>query len=326
MAYRITVEPSGACFTAEAGQTVLEAALAHGVALQHGCGNGSCGDCKGTVLEGQGEQGIYMPLLLTPEEKAAGAAILCKFKPTSDLCVAATVAATERFDAEIRRLRRLGPDVMGLWLQPDAPLPYQPGQYVRVEVPGHPGVMRSYSIANRPNGDGTLEFHIRRAPGGLFSTQLFEHLRPGDRLRLSAAQGSFRLHADSPRDLLCIAAGTGLAPIKAVLEEAFDQGIDRRIHLFFGAKRRQDLYHLDLLADWAARYPNFRFTPTISDPDEVDWTGARRLLPTVAQHGAWQDHETYLCGSPGMINAAIELLRSHGTPPEHIHFDAFTPN
>ncbi|MFZ5474745.1 MAG: FAD-binding oxidoreductase [Pseudomonadota bacterium] len=320
MAYRITIEPSGVSYTAEAGQTVLEAALAHGVALQHGCGNGSCGDCKGTVLEGQGEQGIYMPLLLTPEEKAAGAAILCKFKPTSDLCIAASVHTESFQHAEIRRLLRLGPDVMGLWLRPETPFAYKAGQYVQVEVPGHPGVMRSYSIANRPADDGTLEFHIRRAPNGLFSTQLFEALQPGDRLRIRGPIGEFFLREDSPRDVLCVAASTGFAPIKGILEEAFFRGFDRRIHFFFGARQEQDLYHLDLLADWARRYPNFRFTTA------VDTGGTQMLLPTVDECGPWGQHEVYLCGSPGLINATLALLKTYDTPSAQIHFDAFAPS
>lgn len=326
MSYQIIVEPSGLRFTAEPGQSVLEAALAQDVPLKHGCASGSCGDCKGKILEGDGQQGAFLPLLLSPEERAAGAAILCKFKPESDLRIQAELTRAEHWQAGIVALEALAADVMGLWLKPDRAFPFIPGQYLRVEIPGHPGVWRSYSLAHRPRTDGLVGLQIRRAPDGLFSTQLFGQLKMGDKLTLSAAQGEFRLHPDSPRDILCIAAGTGLAPIEAILEEAFALDLDRRIHLFFGAKRERDLYHVQKLEAWAREHPNFSFTPTVSDPDDSHWAGARRLLPTVMQHGPWQDHEVYLCGSPGMIEAALELLRSHHSSMDRMHFDAFTPN
>ncbi len=326
MDYEICLEPSGIRFAAGAEQSIVAAALAQGIPLQHGCGNGSCGDCKGTILEGEGEQGPFMPLLLTPAERAAGMAILCKLRPRSPMRIRASVQEAGQWTAAVTTLTPLAWNVLELRLQPERPYPYRAGQYARLAVPGAAGEWRSYSMATPPRADGTLVFHIRELPGGRFSQWLFHAAQMGDTLQLAGAQGEFFLRQDNERPLLCIAAGTGLAPIEAILQESMVLGWERPIHLFYGARRRPDFYHLPVLQDWARQHPHLRVTPTLSDAEDRDWAGARRLLPSVTASGHWRDHEVYLCGSPGMIEAAIDLLLSHQVQHEQIHFDAFAPN
>ena len=326
MDYEITLEPSGRTLRVRADQNLVAAALEQGVAIHHGCGNGSCGDCKGTVLAGEYEQLPFMPLLLTPQERSAGKAILCKLQPRSDMRIEAQIDTPDHWQGKIHALSRLAPSVMEIRLQLEREYPYRAGQYARIAVPGQAETWRSYSLACPPGDDHELVFHVRAAPGGLFTEWLFHQAQLGDILQLSAAQGDFYLREDNDRPLLCIAAGTGLAPIEAVLQQAFQSGWQRPMTLFFGARKRQDFYHLELLSNWAQRYPNFQFIPTLSDKDDESWTGARRLLPSVAQMSHWQGHEAYLCGSPGMVEAAIDLLLSHGLPSGQIHFDSFAPN
>ncbi|WP_163098394.1 FAD-binding oxidoreductase [Acidithiobacillus ferrianus] len=326
MEFEICLEPSGVRFTADAHQNIVAAAKEHGIPIKHGCASGSCGDCKGTILDGDSEQGPFMPLLLSPTERAANMAILCKLYPRSPMRLRAEIVQKTLWTAQVTQLAPLAWNVMELRVQPEHPYPYRTGQYARIGVPGQPEQWRSYSVATPPTAQGELVFHIRELPGGAFSQWLFQNARIGDTLQLGSPQGEFFLRQESPLDLLCIAAGTGLAPIEAILQESFDLGWKRPIHLFYGAKKREDFYHSEKLAGWSRHYPHLQVTPTLSDMTDAGWTGARRLLPTVASHGPWKDHEIYLCGSPGMIEAAIDLLLSHGTPHEQIHFDAFSPN
>ncbi|MDA8115060.1 MAG: FAD-binding oxidoreductase [Acidithiobacillus sp.] len=326
MEYEICLEPSGICFKADDRQNVVEAARAHGIPIKYGCASGSCGDCKGTIISGEAEQGPFMPLLLSSSERAEHMAILCKLYPRSDMCLRAEVLQENNWIAKVVHLAPLAWNVMELRLRPERLYPYRAGQYARISVPGHPEQWRSYSIATPPTEQGELVFHIRELPGGAFSQWLFQSAQIGDELQLTGAQGEFFLRQNSGRNLLCIAAGTGLAPIEAIIQESLSLGWKLPIHLFYGAKKRDDFYHLEELAALSQRYPHLQVTPTLSDTGDTGWTGARRLLPTVASHGQWIDHEVYLCGSPGMIESAIDLLLSHGVPHEHIHFDAFAPN
>ncbi len=326
MEYEIRLEPSGVEFMADARENIVEAAKRQGIPIKHGCASGSCGDCKGVILSGASEQGPFMPLLLLPTERAAGMAILCKLYPRSPMHLRTEIMGQETWTTKIIKLKPLAWNVLELRLKPEKNYPYRAGQYARMEIPGHPGQRRSYSMATPPDSTGELVFHIRELPGGLMSQWLFHVAQPGDQIKLEAAQGDFALHPDTYRDMLCIAAGTGLAPIEAIIQESFTLGITRPIHLFYGAKNQTDLYHLEKLAYWAKQYPYFQVTPTLSDIQDRSWSGAYRLLPTVAANRQWKDHEVYLCGSPGMIEAAIDLLLSHGVSHEHIHFDAFSPN
>ncbi len=326
MKHEIVLEPSGIRFHARDDQSIVAAASGQGIAIRHGCGNGSCGDCKGVVLEGEGEQLPFMPLLLTPEERAARMAILCRLQPRTPMRIQARVQERETWQATVLGVGSLAGNVRELRLQTSRPYRYQAGQYARIAVPGQDGEWRSYSMARPPAEDGTLVFHIRAVPEGRFGTWLFHQARPGDVLTLGAAQGEFFLRRDTEKPILCVAAGTGLAPIEAILQETLDMGWRRPIHLFYGARRRKDFYHLSLLEEWTRQYGHLQVTPTLSDMEDHDWGGARRLLPTVAAHGPWKEHQAYLCGSPAMIEAAVDLLLSHGLPHEQIHFDAFSPN
>ncbi|MFA7495455.1 MAG: 2Fe-2S iron-sulfur cluster-binding protein [Acidithiobacillus sp.] len=326
MEYEICLEPSGVHFQANEHQNIVEAAKQHGISIKHGCASGSCGDCKGTILSGDSEQGPFMPLLLSSSERAAGMAILCKLYPRSNLRLQAEVVPKNLWKAEIIGLTYLAWNVLELRLRPERSYPYRTGQYARVAVPSLPDQWRSYSMATPPDASGELIFHIREVSGGAFSQWLFHVAQTGDIVNMGAAQGEFALNPDHDRDMLCVAAGTGLAPIEAIIQESIHWGRTRPIHLFYGARKQTDFYHLEKLAQWAERHPHLTVTATLSDLQDTTWTGARRLLPTVAARGHWKDHEVYLCGNPGMIEAAIDLLLSHAVQHERIHFDAFAPN
>ncbi len=208
-----------------------------------------------------------------------------------------------------------------LRLRPNQPLPYLAGQYVPVQVTRWPRVWRPYSIASAPRRGGLLELHVRAVPGGLVSNTLVYHSDIGDSVLLGAAEGSMTL-ADSDRDLLCVAGGTGLAPIKAIIEQALATPLPdraRKITLFLGARQRFDLYDLDDLQLLESACPSLRVIPVLSD--EPGYSGLTGRLPDVVRgHGLFENAEAYVCGPAAMVSRTAALLAA-SIPQSQLHHD-----
>lgn len=206
---------------------------------------------------------------------------------------------------------------------PAQPLRYLPGQYLNVQVPRWPGLWRKYSIANAPRPDGSLDLHVRAVPAGRVSRALVHATSSGDTVVLGPARGTMIVDDRSARDILCVAGGTGLAPIKAIIEGLADADAPRparSIRLFLGARRREDLYDLPDLRRLEAACSSLRVIPALSH--EPGFAGLRGMLPDVVRrHGSWQDSEVYMSGPPAMVRRTVRML-AHRTPGEHVHFDA----
>jgi NAD(P)H-flavin reductase/hemoglobin-like flavoprotein len=215
------------------------------------------------------------------------------------------------------------PGVAVLRLRPDPPLPYQAGQYVPVQVAKWPWHWRPYSIANAPRtrGGGLIELHVRAVPGGLVSNTLVHDSVAGECVILGAAAGPMTL-ADTGRDLLCIAGGTGLAPIKAIIEQAIalpPPARPRKITLFVGARQQFDLYDLEDLQLLESAYAGLRVIPVLSD--EPGYQGLTGTLPdVVGGHGLFENTEAYVCGPAAMVSQTTALLAA-SLPPGQIHRD-----
>jgi NAD(P)H-flavin reductase/hemoglobin-like flavoprotein len=224
---------------------------------------------------------------------------------------------------EVLLHRKFGPDVAVLTVRPNQPLTYQAGQYVSVQCARWPRVWRRFSIANAPRSDGLLRFHIRAIPGGWVSGALVHHTGPGDTLLLGPAAGTMVAQAESERDVLCVAGGTGLAPIKAIVEQFIAQsepGVPRNIHLFFGARRENDLYDLPSLRRMQSGYPSLRVIPVVSAED--GFAGLRGALPSaVAGYRSWAEHDVYVSGPVEMVRNTILVLMAVGIPATRIHND-----
>lgn len=204
----------------------------------------------------------------------------------------------------------------------EQPLDYSPGQSVMVECPLRPKMWRPYSMANAPRSDGTVDFHVRMVDGGAVSTPMVRGLKVGDTLRMGAPVGDLTLADELPRDLLFVAGGTGLAPLKAMLEEAAARKPPPNVHLFFGGRTEDALYDLVGLEKMAAEYSWLTVTPAVSEQD--DYQGQRgSLADVVARFGPWGDRDAYICGSPAMVDATRDRLRSLGIPEQRIRSDEF---
>ena len=257
----------------------------------------------------------------TPEIEAAwvtaygAAAELMKAAAEADAGVSPAWWLAEVIDHE-----RRGVDLAVLTLRPTQRLPYTAGQYVNVQTARWPRVWRTFSIANAPRADNTIRLHVRGVPGGWVSTSLVRHTRIGDTLMVGPAVGTMLAPERCGRDLLCVAGGTGLAPLKAIIEQVIASGHRPTIHLLYGARTAEDLYDLPDLIRMESSFPWLRVLPVVSD--QPGYEGLRGDLPAVTQRfHTWAEHEVYLCGPAGMVNETVRLLQLTGVPPARIHRD-----
>jgi len=209
-----------------------------------------------------------------------------------------------------------------LTIRPDRPLSYVAGQYVQVQTLRWPRIWRSYSIANAPRANGLLDIHVRAVPGGMVSTALVSHCATGDIVLLGAARGQMRVRDDPARDLVCVAGGTGLAPLKAITEAvvgAAGQGKRRGITLYAGVRRSSDLYDLRDLETLRLAYPSLTVIPVAEH--EVGFAGRVGQLPDVVwTHESFRDCDVYIAGPVGLISRTVQVL-SRRVPADRVHHD-----
>jgi CDP-4-dehydro-6-deoxyglucose reductase, E3 len=333
MNHQITFMPSGHHFAASEDESLLEAALRQGYTLPYGCKDGACGACKGKVLSGTVDHGKAMDSALTPDDRAAGQALFCCASARSDLVLESRQMTSNRdfpvktLPSRIEKLERLAPDVMAISLKLPASekLQFHAGQYIDILLKD--GRKRSFSLANAPHDDALLVLHVRHVPGGLFTDQVFSSLKVRDILRFSGPLGSFYLREESTKPIILLAGGTGFAPIKAIIEHAQHQWINRPMHLYWGARARVDLYQHDLPLRWAAAHPTLRYVPVLSEPTEGDaWAGRTGLVhqAVTVDFPNLANFQVYACGSPGMIDAARRDFVAAGLPEEEFFADAFS--
>ncbi len=263
---------------------------------------------------------------LTPAAEQAWAAT---YKLVSGVMIGAAEEASETapafWTAKVVRHHRPVRGIAVLTVAPQQPLPYQAGQHVTVQTRRWPKAWRPYSVAGRPRGDGLLSFHVRAVSGGWVSTALVEHTSVGDDLILGPAVGDMTLPPAGSRDLLCVAGGTGLAPLKAIIEQVVCTDSRLREHrgitLYCGARSECELYDLRSLYRLCDVYPWLRVHPVISD--DPAFQGLRGAVGEVAaERLPHADCEAYVAGPPGMVSETTGLLGNAGLPAERIHFDA----
>lgn len=332
MSHQVTIKPSGHQFTVHEGETVLEAALRENIALPYGCRNGACGACKGKVLAGELDYGAYQPSTLTEEDRNMGLALFCTAQPRSDLTLeakeigAAKDIPVKTMPCRIEAMEKLADDVMLLRLKlpSNERLQFLPGQYIDFLLKD--GKHRSFSLANTPESDETLELHIRHVPGGAFTEQVFSAMKPKDIMRIKGPLGSFFLR-ESDKPIIFLAGGTGFAPIKSIVSHAFHHGTERQMVLYWGAKSLADLYQPDLPAKWQQEHENFTFIPVLSEPKPTDtWPGRTGLVhqAVLADFADLSGYEVYACGAPPMIDAAKKDFMAQGLPEDAFYSDAFS--
>lgn len=318
---------NGRVFAADPATSILDAARAQGIVLEYSCRTGRCGICKAPVRsgdtivlrpedEGLTSAEIAQDLILTCCRAARGDVVL----DVESLDRLAGIAI-KTVPARIVSIDRAAPDIVKVSLRtpPASPLRFLAGQYVDVIAAG---VRRSYSLANAPRADGLLELIIRRYPGGVLSAFWFETAKPNDLVRIEGPFGTFFLREEGPTDIVFLATGTGIAPVKALLEElAADpaRAARHRLHVFWGNRERENFFWdpVDLGLDVG-------FHHLLSGPS-TGWSGKRGYVQDAAIR--WgidpQDSVVYACGSNAMIASARQALLALGLPATRFFSDAF---
>jgi len=334
MPHRVTIQSSGHAFTTNEGETVLAAALREGIVIAYGCRHGSCGTCKGRLVEGQVDYGTYQEQAMTEAERSAGMALFCQARPLSDLVIQCREIGTavkgiqiKLMPARVMKMTRSAPDVMLLELKlpSNEKMQFLAGQYVDLVLRN--GVRRSFSMANAPHDDASLQLHLRNY-GGEFSQFVFSTMKEKDILRVEGPFGTFFLREESPKPIVLIASGTGFAPIKAIVEHAIHTGLSRPMTLYWGCRVRADLYLHELAQRWHDE-GRLRYVPVLSDAPVSDgWTGRTGLVhqAVMADFPDLSGHQVYACGAPIMVEAAHrDFTTACRLPEDEFYSDSFTP-
>ncbi len=334
--YAATVVPGGTRLTVKGGQRLLNAALDAGLDWPHDCRVGSCGTCRCVLKSGRIKALTDFAYTLDPEDLRKGSILACQSLLKSDVVVEVALGnaaiRSEEVKATIVECRRLTHDIVEMTIAVERPVfaSAKAGQYLDLRSAGV-GAPRSYSLAHAPSGIDALRyaFFVRHVPGGEFTDWLFADDRIGAALTAHGPFGNFYRREGSGR-MICIAGGSGLAPIHAVLEDAQRAGDARECAVLFGARARCDLYYLDELAALGRRWvAKFTLLPVLSaEPTDSAWRGARGLVTehlaeVLGPDGLDAADQAYLCGPPAMVDAAIARLHAMGMAPGAIYFDKF---
>ena len=330
MTYRVQIRGLDAEIDVEQGETILDAALRSGLAFPFGCQSGNCGACKSALLSGEVELAPYSEFALEEGERAQGLILGCRAMPWSD-CEVALLDAEELevhpsrvLTCRVAGLDDMTHDIKRVRLEiavGDSPLVFSAGQYASVEFPGLPA--RDYSMANRPD-EPVLEFHIRLVASGAVTAFVRDRLKLGDTVRVKAPLGTSYWRRKHAGPILALAGGSGLAPIKSIVETALAGGARQPIDFYFGVRAERDLYLEREFAALAAKHANLRIIPVLSEPD----TGTSRrtgfLVDALRKDLATVDGcKAYLAGPPVMVESCVKLLVERGMRKSDCHADAF---
>jgi NAD(P)H-flavin reductase/hemoglobin-like flavoprotein len=220
--------------------------------------------------------------------------------------------------------RRIGWDLALITVQASEPIPYRAGQYVSVETPQRPRLWRYLSPANAPRADGTLDFHVRAVRNGWVSRAIVAHCDVGDTWRIGPPMGRMQVDPRSGRDVLMVAGGTGMAPIKALVEDLVARPDPPHTQIFIGGRTWEDLYDFGALRTLSYSNPWLDVVPVVEKDDSASGAERGTLADVVTRYGAWADKDVLVCGSPAMIRATVSRMLVAGTPLDHIRYDPFT--
>ena len=322
-------------FTVNGGSTLLSSLAGQRVFIPSACGGkATCGLCKVQLATDVGPVLPTEEPYLTEEEIQDGVRLACQIKVKQDLALSIPeeLFNIEQYQTRIERITPMTHDIKEFRFSLKDPkvMEFKAGQYVQIDSKPYPGmaeqVSRAYSISSVPSETDAVELIIRLVPNGICTTFMHEHVKEGDTITMRGPFGDFYLR-EGADELIFIAGGSGLAPVKSMVFDILEKKLDKKMTFFFGAVTKKDLYYVELFKDLEKRYENFRYIPALSGPlPEDKWEGEVGLITdVVAKYVETPDNkQAYLCGSPGMINACINVLSGIGLTEEEIFYDKFT--
>jgi CDP-4-dehydro-6-deoxyglucose reductase/ferredoxin-NAD(P)+ reductase (naphthalene dioxygenase ferredoxin-specific) len=339
MSFTVSIAESRHVVPAEPGDTVLSALLSHGVGFAYSCQAGICGSCKCELVSGEILELECSEHALSAQERSRNIVLACRSQVWSDVVVRRLeeeefIAHPSRvMRCRVEALERATHDVILLRLSilAGGPYTFSAGQYARLQFPFARGIERDYSMANAADED-LLEFHIRIMPDGAVSSRVAQKLKVGDEVRVSGPFGTAYWRSQHAGPILCIAGGTGLAPLQSIVETVLRSGAANPVRLYFGVRAERDVYGEALIDRWQRRHPDFRAHVVLSEAGagHADGTRLPRRIGLVTDAVAEDfadlaGYKVYMAGPPAMVDAASELVRARGVAPRDLHADAFYP-
>lgn len=334
MDYKISNRSNQTRFQCEANETILQAALRNGHLYPYGCQSGACGACKSKVVSGTVKHRTRDSEVLSDVELAEGWCLTCQAVPLEDIEIEVKEIArvkeieVKTMPTRVAEKNLLANDVIQLFLSlPNTQnFDFLPGQYIKIMLKN--GKQRSFSIANTPEQaqQQGLELHVRVVPDGHYSPQVKDNLKIKDIVRIQGPYGTYFLRKEEARPIIMIAGGTGFAPVKGLIEDALEAGLEQPITLYWGARRERDLYMNALAQHWEKEIPGFRYIPVLSEADtSSDWQGKTGFVhETIArQQPDLSEFSIYASGPPVMIDALKQALPGKGLNEDFFYTDAF---
>ncbi|TCK04295.1 FAD-binding oxidoreductase [Marinobacterium mangrovicola] len=329
MAVEVRVEPSGKSFSVEEGQSVLEAGLKAGVTLKHSCRDGQCGECRTTIVSGQVAYADEVKDKLVETDLDGVTGLMCQARPSSDLVVDAPEVtelegiSIQKFPVRVLAKEVLSDDVVVLRLGPAPGIEFRcmPGQYIDLQMKD--GNKRSYSVA-ATDDSGQIELHIRKMPGGVVSGFIYDELKAKAILTAEGPFGTFYIR-EGEAPIILTASGTGFAPIKAIIEQLVREDNSRPVVLYWGGRRKADLYYHQMCLDWGKELSWLTYVPVLSE-EEGDWDGRTGFVhqAVVDDIPDMSGYEAYVCGAPIVVSSArTDFVEKCGLDLANFHSDAF---
>ena len=321
-------------FKVEGGYSLLSTLSGQKIFIPSACGGkATCGLCKVQIIEGAGPLLPTEEPYLSEQERNDNYRLTCQVKVKNNfrILIPEEFFNIKEYITTIESISQLTHDIKGfrLKLPDEETVQFKAGQYMQFYTKPYDkireSVYRAYSIANVPSDNEAIELIIRQVPDGICTTYAHTQLSEGDQVKINGPYGDFYLRGDCS-EIIMIAGGSGMAPIKSIILDVLERGIDIKMNFFFGTVTKKDLYDLDYFENIAARHDNFQFIPALSKPaPEDNWDGEVGLITEVVDRfiDDGSDMEGYLCGSPGMINACINVLATKSIPEEKVYYDKF---
>lgn len=331
---KIIIQPSGKAIDCPSGETVLSVLEKQGYALPNNCRAGACGECKIKVLSGEFDQGFVMDMALSQEERAQGYGLMCMAKPISDVLEIefGTVDAKPKLFPPVENSWHIVTDkihrtdkILELKLSPlGKPIKFWPGQYAMIgdELFGHP--LRPYSIANAPKASGELSFIITNEEGGKTSPWIHKEVNVGDNIKINAPYGTFLGDPSVDTPILCLASGSGLAPILSLLNAYLKRGHRNPVTLLFSAKTKKDLLGFGEMKYLESKYVNFKYKYTLTQESnkEAGLEGRiDKVLPQLLPD--LNKYSVYIAGGVSFVGACKKTVESLGAQDDYIHMEEY---
>jgi len=318
----------------QGGKPLLSVLREEKIFIPSACGGrGTCGVCKVKVIDGGGPVLATETPFLTKEELADNVRLSCQVKVRSDIAIQIPeeLFNVREYKAVCARIEDLTYDMkrFRFELKDPATVKFTAGQYMQLLTPKYKGnneeVYRAYSIASDPSENSIVELIIRRVPNGICTTYCFDHLKEGDPVNMNGPYGDFRL-SDTDAPMVFVAGGSGMAPFVSIRHYMRNNNISRKVKYFFGGNTLKDLCLDKQMKEFEAVLDGFEFIPVVGNPEQGGkWTGQTGLVTEAVQrsYNDLSGHEGYLCGSPGMIDAAVKVFVALGMPQEKVYYDKF---